>query len=75
MMTAEHGFVTARSREPAPNEEWILMYRGGLPGSRIAELTGLSVSTSAITCASPAPPSAGRETRHAGNGKAPLVRG
>jgi hypothetical protein len=34
-----------RIREPAPNEEWVLMYQGGLPGRRIAELVGVPAST------------------------------
>jgi hypothetical protein len=35
----------ARRQATAPNEEWVLMYRGGLPGRRIAALFGVPVST------------------------------
>jgi hypothetical protein len=35
--------TTLASREPAPNPEWVLMYRNGLPGRRIAELADVPV--------------------------------
>lgn len=38
-------YVTKKRRDAAPNPEWVLMYRGGLPGARIAELVGRPVST------------------------------
>jgi hypothetical protein len=37
--------VTTRRREAAPNPEWVLMYEGGLPGRRMAELASVPVST------------------------------
>jgi hypothetical protein len=37
--------TTMTSREPAPNPEWVLMYRNGLPGRRIAELADVPVHT------------------------------
>jgi hypothetical protein len=35
----------ARRQDAAPNDEWVLMYRDGLPGRHIAELAGVPVST------------------------------
>ena len=32
-------------RDAAPNDEWVLMYRRGLPGRRIAELTAAPATT------------------------------
>jgi hypothetical protein len=37
--------ATGGRRDAASNEEWVLMYRNGLPGRRIAELADVSVST------------------------------
>jgi hypothetical protein len=44
-MTAEKLVTPMTSREPAPNAEWVLMYRNGLPGRRIADLAGVPVHT------------------------------
>jgi hypothetical protein len=44
-MAAENSEVTTRNREHVPNPEWVPMYRNGLPGGRIAELSGVPVST------------------------------
>lgn len=44
-MALEEDAPAPTSPGVAPNEEWVLMYRGGLPGRRIAELAGVSFST------------------------------
>lgn len=36
---------SVRRHGAAPNEEWVLMYRGGLPGRRIAELDDAPATT------------------------------
>ncbi len=37
--------VTDRKHGAAPNEEWVLMYRGGLTRGQIVKLVGAPVST------------------------------
>lgn len=37
--------VATTRRGKAPNQEWVLMYRGGLTRTRIAKLVGVSAPT------------------------------
>lgn len=38
-------FVTPAGRRPAPDSEWVLMYRQGIPARKIAAVAGAAETT------------------------------